>query len=44
LVGTFFSIYVVPMAYSFIARDRQNRPSTDYTPFETEPGATLPAE
>jgi multidrug efflux pump len=44
LVGTFFSIYVVPMAYSFIARDRQIRPTTDYTPFETEPGAGQLAE
>ena len=44
LVGTLFSIYVVPMAYSFIARDRRRRPTTDYTPFETETGASLPAE
>ena len=37
LVGTFFSIYVVPMAYSFIARDRRKSPSPDYSPFEIEP-------
>ena len=30
LVGTLFSIYVVPTVYSFLARDRQKRPSLDY--------------
>ena len=44
LVGTFFSIYVVPMAYSFIARDRQKRPSTDYGSFEAETGAGSAAD
>ncbi len=34
LVGTFFSVYVVPTVYSFLARDRQKRPSLDYGKFE----------
>ena len=36
LIGTVFSIYVVPVAYAFIARDRQRRPSPDYTTIEAE--------
>ena len=43
-LGTLFSIYVVPTAYSFIARDRQKRPSTDYRPFEAERAGSAPAE
>ena len=34
LLGTFFSLYVVPVAYAFIARDRVARPSLDYEEIE----------
>ncbi len=30
LIGTFFSIYIVPVAYTFIGRDRQKKPTPDY--------------
>ena len=49
LLGTFFSVYIVPVAYSFIARDRQKRPNLDYDAIEqgrvpTGSPATNPAE
>ncbi len=34
LLGTFFSIYIVPVAYSFIGRDRQRRPNLNYEAIE----------
>ena len=34
LVGTFFSVFIVPVAYSFIGRDRQRRPDLDYQAIE----------
>ena len=34
LIGTVFSIFVVPTAYSFLARDRQQRPAPDYAAIE----------
>ena len=37
LLGTFFSLYVVPVAYAFVARNRQSRPSLDYNAIEGQP-------
>ena len=42
LLGTLFSVYIVPVAYSFIARDRARRPNLDYEAIEAgagQPGA-----
>jgi multidrug efflux pump len=33
-LGTVFSIYIVPVAYSYIARDRRKRPDIDYQALE----------
>ncbi len=35
LLGTVFSVYIVPIAYSFIARDRTKRPNLDYAAIES---------
>ena len=37
LVGTFFSVFIVPVAYAFIGRDRQRRPTIDYNALEGAP-------
>ena len=43
LLGTFFSVYIVPVAYSFIARDRQKRPNRDYESIEAGEADPAPA-
>ena len=42
LLGTVFSVYIVPVAYSFIARDRAKRPNLDYDAIEREAGGAKP--
>ena len=42
---TFLLVYTDhAVVYSFIARDRHKRPSTDYRPFEQEPAEAPPAD
>lgn len=43
LLGTAFSVYIVPVVYSFIARDRQRRPNVDYDAIEGSHAAPVEA-